>query len=119
MQLRAHVVDSLILKWCCVTLITIQARNLTQNALDQMTNGHTRRDSVGIDNHVWVNTFASEWQILLPISHTTSTLLTVTRGEFITDLRNFNSSHFDFNESLVFVICSQNDLVYVAFLRVL
>lgn len=84
-----------------------------------MTNSHTRWDSMGINNHIWVNTFTGKWQVLLPISHTTSTLLSVTRCKFITDLRNFNSSHFDFNESLVFVICSQNDLVNVTFLRVL
>jgi len=41
MQLRAHIVNSLILEWRCITLVTIETSNLTQNTLDQVTDGHT------------------------------------------------------------------------------
>ena len=84
-----------------------------------MTDGHTRRNSMGVDYHVRHHTFARERQILLSIGHTTGTLLAVTRGEFITDLGNLYSSHLDFDKSFVLVIRGQDHLVDVAFLRVL
>ena len=84
-----------------------------------MTDGHTRRNSVRIDNHVRYYTFAREWQIFLSISHTTSTFLTVTGGKLIANLRDFDSSHLYFDESFIFVVRSQDNLINVAFLRVL
>jgi len=84
-----------------------------------MTNGHTGRNSVRIDNHVRDQTFTSEWQIFLTISHTTSTFLSVAGGKFIADLRDFDSSHLYFDESFIFIVRSQYNLVNVAFLRVL
>lgn len=72
-----------------------------------------------IDNHVGHQTFTSKGQVLLSIGHSTSAFLTVTRGELVTDLGNLNSSHLDFDEAFVFVICGQDDLVDVALLRVL
>jgi len=84
-----------------------------------VTNSHTRRDSVRIDNHVRHYTFSSEWQILLSVSHTTSSLLTVTTSEFVSNLRNSNGSHFNFSKSKVFFVSSYDNLVNDTTLRVL
>lgn len=119
MELRAHVINSLVLERCRVTFITVECGDLTQNALDQMTNGHTRGDSVRVDNHVGHEPLNSEWQILLTIRHTASTFLSVTRGKLVSDLRRLDGSHLYLNEALILIVGRQNDRIDVAFLGVL
>lgn len=84
-----------------------------------MTDCHTGWNSVRVDNHIWYNTFDREWKVLLPIGHPTSTFLSMTTSEFITDLGNFNSSHLYLHESFVLIVCCQNNLFDIPFFRVL
>lgn len=84
-----------------------------------MTDRHTGWNSVRVDNHIWYNTFNCERKILLSISHSTSSFLAVTTSEFITDLGYFYSSHFDFNESLILIVCCQDNLFDIPLFRVL
>lgn len=80
-----------------------------------MANSHAGGDSVGIYNHVGSYALDGKGQILLSVSHATSSLLTMARSEFVTDLGNFDSSHFNFDKSFFLLICSENDLIDVAF----
>ena len=84
-----------------------------------MTNSHTWGDSVWIHNHVWHNSFHSERQIFLAICHTTGTFLSMTWGKLITDLRHFNSAHFNFDKAFIFIVGSKNNLINIAFFRML
>lgn len=59
-ELRANVVNSLVLERRRVTFVTIQRCDLTQNTFNQMTNRHTRRDSVRVHDHVGDEAFNSE-----------------------------------------------------------
>jgi hypothetical protein len=81
-----------------------------------MTDSHAGGNSVGVHNHVGSYALNCKGQIFLPISHANSSLLTVARGEFVADLGNFDGSHFNFDESFFLLICSENDLIDVAFL---
>lgn len=73
-----------------ISLCTLQCSNLRHEGLDKMANCHSRRDSVRIDNHIGSDTFSGEWKIFLSIGHTTSSLLTMTRSELISNLWNLN-----------------------------
>ena len=64
-----------------------------------------------IDDHIWNDTFSCVGQVLLSVSHSASTLLSVTTSKLITNLWNFNCSHFDLCEPLVIFICCNDDLV--------
>jgi len=62
-----------------------------------MTNGHSGGDSMGVDNHVGIDTLSSERQVLLPISDSTGSLLSVSTGELVSNHGDLNSSHLNFD----------------------
>ena len=99
MQLVRDILDCLPLEGSRVTLVTVQTGDLTQDSLDHMPDGHTRRDSVRVDNHVGNDAFNSEWQVFLSIGHTASSLLTVTTGKLVTDLGHLDCSHLDLDQA--------------------
>jgi len=98
-ELVRDVLDGLALEGCCVTLVSVQTGNLGQDCFNQMTDCHTRGDSVRIDDHIGHNTFDREGQVFLSVSHSTSSLLSVTTGKLVSDLWRFNRSHLNFHES--------------------
>jgi len=82
-----------------------------------MTDSHTRGDSVRVDDHVRHETLNRVGEVFLSVGHSTSTFLTVTRGELITNLGHFDSSHLNLHKSFILIVCCQNDRVDVTFLR--
>lgn len=59
-QLVRDVLDSLTLERSRIALVAVQTGDFTEDGLDQVTNGHTRRDSMRVDNHVWNDALNSE-----------------------------------------------------------
>lgn len=84
-----------------------------------MTDGHPRRDGVGVHNHVRVDALNRERQVFLTVCHAACSFLSVTTCKLISDLRNLDRSHFDLDHTLLLFIGSDHDLIDVAFLRVL
>lgn len=84
-----------------------------------MTNRHTRRDGMRVDDQVWNNALSSERQIFLSVKHTDSTLLAVSAGKLVPDLWNALRPHLDLGESLALLVHCENDLVNLTRLRVL
>lgn len=82
-----------------------------------MANCHPGRDSMGVDNHVRNNSIACERQILLPVSYSACSLLSVSTGKLVTDLRNLNRSHLDFDIPHVFFVGSHAHCVNDSFFR--
>lgn len=80
-----------------------------------MANSHSWRNSVRVDNHVGIYSFYCERQVLLTVSHATRTFLAVSACELISNLRNLDLSHLNFNKSLVFLVCGYYNLIDVAF----
>ena len=105
------IVDILATEGGGITFRAIERSYFTQQAFNQMPNGHSGGDSMRVHYHVWHYTFTSERKIFLPVSHTTRTLLAMSTGEFISNLRDSDSSHLHFNEALPILIGSQDDLV--------
>jgi len=119
MQLLRNIVYSLSLERCSIALITIQTRHFRQDSFNQVTDCHSRWDSVRVDNHIGHDAFDRKRQVLLAVSHSAGSFLTVTTSELVSNLRHFDCSHFNFHESAHFLICGHHNLVNVAFLRVL
>lgn len=97
----------------CITFI---GRNFSLDALYQVTDSHTRRDSVRIDNNVGCKTFAGERHVFLPVLNSACTLLSVTRRKFVADLRNTHAAHSDLAEFISFAVQRQHHLIdYTSF----
>ena len=76
-ELVGDELDCLALEGCRITFITIETGYLTEDSLDQVTNSHTRGDSVRVHDHVRDDSFNCEWQVFLAIRHTACTLLSM------------------------------------------
>lgn len=76
-----------------------------------MADRHTRRDSVRIHDHVRYDAFSSERQVLLSVSHAASTLLSMSTGELVTDLRDSHCSHLYLSKELRVLIRGDDHLV--------
>ena len=110
---------SLALERCRVTLISIKSRNFAENALNQVTDCHSGWNSVWVNNHVRIDTFNSKRQVFLSICHAACSFLTVPRCELVSDLRNFDGSHFNLDHALLLFVRCDHNLVDVALFRVL
>ena len=87
------------------------SRPLAQQALDQVPDGHPGRDGVRIDDEVGSDALRSERHVFLAIRDPNSTLLTMTRSKFITDLRNTGRPYTNLHELLPISVRGQEDLV--------
>ncbi|KAH0356966.1 putative DNA-directed RNA polymerase II subunit RPB2, partial [Aureobasidium melanogenum] len=63
-----------------------------------MGNGHTRRNGVRVDDDVRNKSIGGEGHILLTVGNTDGTLLTVTRGKLVTNLRNLRCARTNLDE---------------------
>ena len=72
-----------------------------------------------VDDQVWTDAFLGEGHVLLAVGHSNSTLLAMSGGELITDLRDSYRSHLDLCEAVSVFVCGDNDLVNHTFFRVL
>lgn len=71
-----------------ITLGSEKRCELREQTLDQMTDRHSRRDGVRVDDDVRGDALARERHILLPIRDTDRTLLTVSGRKFVANLRD-------------------------------
>ena len=94
-QLVRNVLYGLPLERRGVSFVTVQTGNLAENSFDQVTNGHTRRDGVWVDNHVWHDALHSERKILLSVGHATGSFLPMSTGELVSDLGCLDRTHLD------------------------
>ena len=108
-----------VLERCSIALMTFQGSHFGWKTLNQVTNCHSRRNSVRIDDEIWDYSFLSEGHIFLMISHSNGTFLAMSRSKLISNLRDSNWSHFDFGEGLTLIVNSNNNWVNFAILWVL
>ena len=76
-----------------------------------MTNGHTRGDSVRIDNQIRLDALRGERHILRRVGDTAGTLLPVTRSKLVTDLRYAHGTHTDLRELVAVLVRTQHHLI--------
>lgn len=91
--------------------ITFISRNFPLDTFNQVTNSHTRGDSVRIDNNVGCKTFARKRHVFLPVLNSACTLLPMARRKFVADLRNTYTAHSDLAKLVSFAIQCQHHLI--------
>ena len=65
-----------------------------------------------VNDEVRHNALSCEWKVLLPVEHAHSTLLSMSAGKLITDLRDALGPHLDLSKSLAKLIHSYGDLLF-------
>jgi hypothetical protein len=80
--------DSQVCEGSCIPLVSDESGYLGKKTFDQMTNCHTRRNSMRIYDQIGDNALRCERHVFLPVGDTNGTFLTVTRGELVSNLRN-------------------------------
>ena len=76
-----------------------------------MSNGHSGRNAMRVDNHIRNNTINTERKIFLSICHSTCSLLTMSWSKFITYLRNSHTSDSHLRKLVAICICRHDDKV--------
>jgi len=118
-QHAGHKLNRLSAERCRIAFIAVETDYFREQTLDQMTNRHSRRDSVRVDNHVRVDSLYGEWQVFLPISYSARSLLSMPTGKFVTNHRDLDRSHLDLNVPHILFIRRHAHLVNYALFRVL
>mmetsp|Transcript_4817 Transcript_4817/g.13483 ORF Transcript_4817/g.13483 Transcript_4817/m.13483 type:complete len:410 (-) Transcript_4817:2321-3550(-) len=95
----------------CVTLKAQDGRDLPLKTLNQLSDGHARRNGVRVDNEVGCDSFTSVRHILLAVRNPHCSLLTVTTGEFVPNLRNANGPDADFHKLVAVPVGREHDPV--------
>eukprot|EP00962_Isochrysis_galbana_P042385 scaffold15837_cov99-Isochrysis_galbana.AAC.3 len=97
-----------------VALVAGERRNLGQEALDQVADGHARRDGVRVDDDVRRDALAGKGHILLPVSDADSALLPVPRGKLVADLRDAYRPDAHLDKLPALCVGREQDLINVA-----
>ena len=71
---------------------SFEGADLTTNHFQDVSHGHSRRDSVRVDDQVRHNTVSGEGHVLWVNKASNDTLLSVSRSELVTDFRNLVAS---------------------------
>lgn len=67
-----------------------------------------------VDDKVWSYSLSGEWQVLLSVGHATSSFLSMSAGELVTDLRDSLRSHLDLCKPKTLFIDCENYLIYLS-----
>ena len=110
-QSLADVINLNIRKRSGIAFTPLEDSNLPENALDQLRDGHARRDGVRVDNDVRDYALAGERHVLLAVRHTDRSLLTVPRCEFVTNLRYADVADTDLREAVPLLRSADQNVV--------
>mmetsp|Transcript_10118 Transcript_10118/g.15281 ORF Transcript_10118/g.15281 Transcript_10118/m.15281 type:complete len:422 (-) Transcript_10118:326-1591(-) len=94
-----------------ISLFSQQRGDLPQQTLNQLPNGHTRGNSVRIDNQIGSNTLACEGHVFWTIGNTHCSLLTVTTGKLVSNLRDTNRTYTNLHQSETFLVGRQHHTI--------
>lgn len=81
-----------------------------------MTNCHSWRDAMWVNDKFWCHPIHREWQVFLSVSHPTCTLLSMSTTILVTYLRNTKTSHFHFYKAIPFLVFCNQNVFYNTFL---
>mmetsp|Transcript_14281 Transcript_14281/g.27527 ORF Transcript_14281/g.27527 Transcript_14281/m.27527 type:complete len:216 (+) Transcript_14281:230-877(+) len=92
-------------KRCRVSLLAKASAELTHQALDQVTDGHSRRNSMGVHYNIRSDSFSREGHVLLVVCHPNRTLLPVSASKLVPDFGNSDGTHPQLHELPTLVVC--------------
>lgn len=100
-----------------VSLCSLERCNLRQQTLDQVTDGHSGRNSVRVDDDVGRDSLGRERHVLLTVRDSDCSLLTVTRGKLVSNLRHSSRSDSNLDKLGTVGVGGDEDLVDNTLLR--
>mmetsp|Transcript_38486 Transcript_38486/g.101520 ORF Transcript_38486/g.101520 Transcript_38486/m.101520 type:complete len:291 (-) Transcript_38486:136-1008(-) len=100
-----------------VALVACERRDLGEQTLDQVADGHARGDGVRVDDDVGRDALARERHVLLALREADRSLLPVARRKLVANLRDAHRADAYLDELAPFLIGRQEHLVHVASLR--
>lgn len=100
-----------VLEGCCIAFDTIKGCDFGRESFYQVTDCHSRWDSVRVDNEVRCDTLLGEGHVLLLVCHSDRTFLSVTTGELVTDLRDSYRSHFNLGKKVALLVKSEDNRI--------
>mmetsp|Transcript_18796 Transcript_18796/g.29913 ORF Transcript_18796/g.29913 Transcript_18796/m.29913 type:complete len:267 (+) Transcript_18796:525-1325(+) len=86
----------MILEWSGIAFIASNSTHFRQQTLNQMSDGHSRRNAVRIDNQVRIHAQLIEWHILRSVQHSTRPFLSMSRGKLVANLWHTQRSYAHF-----------------------
>jgi hypothetical protein len=111
METLTDVINLDIRERCGIALATLENCNLPQNTLNQLCDSHTGRDSMGIHNDVWHNSFTRKRHIFLAIRHSNCSFLSMPGCKLITNLWNTNIANSNLGEAVSLLRGRDKDVV--------
>lgn len=97
-----------------IALFARRGGHFAHQALDELPDGHARRDGVRVDDDVRRDAFHGEGHVLLPVGHAHGALLSVSRRELVSYLWRSNRAHPHLHELVALVVGRQHHLVHDA-----
>jgi len=79
-------------KGCCVSLAASQRGHLARQTLHHVSDGHPRRNGMRVHDQIGYDSLLSEWHIFLTVGNAHGAFLTMSRCEFVTDLRHSHNT---------------------------
>mmetsp|Transcript_21892 Transcript_21892/g.51641 ORF Transcript_21892/g.51641 Transcript_21892/m.51641 type:complete len:260 (-) Transcript_21892:256-1035(-) len=110
-QTARHVVDVHVREGRGVALAPLEDRDLPEDTLDELRDGHPGWDGVGVDDDVGHDALAREGHVLLPVRHPDGTLLSVAGGELVPDLGNADVADAHLREAVALLRSAYQDVV--------
>ena len=101
-----------------VALARLQRRDLAEQTLDELSDGHTRGNGVRVHDDIRNDAVLREGHVFLPVRHSDRSLLSVSRAQFVADLRDAYRAHLHLHEAEASLVGGQHHLVHDAALRV-
>mmetsp|Transcript_22559 Transcript_22559/g.51658 ORF Transcript_22559/g.51658 Transcript_22559/m.51658 type:complete len:223 (-) Transcript_22559:2734-3402(-) len=106
-----------ICKRSCITFHTLEHHHLPQQTFDQLSDGHSGGDGMGVDNDIRNDAFRGEGHVFLAVGHTDGSLLSVTRSKFISNLWNTRISDSDLRKSISLLRGGNHNVVHNTIVR--
>ena len=100
MKLLKHFINCNIQERCSISFFSPETGNLTSQTLYKMTDCHTRRNTMRINDKIRYNSLNCKRHVFLTIGHTNNTFLTVSTSKFITNLWASDTSCFYFCKAI-------------------
>ena len=99
-------------KGCSIRNGSIMRGCLSKESLNQLRNGHTRRDRMGVHNHIRNKSLNCSRHIMSAHKHTNGSLLSVTIGKLVSQFRNSVLNDADFYKTPSIIIDCDSHFFY-------
>eukprot|EP01139_Manchomonas_bermudensis_P002636 Amastigsp_a5308_12.p3 type:complete len:160 gc:universal Amastigsp_a5308_12:1865-1386(-) len=110
-ELVGEVLDGGVRERSGVALTSCHCGDFAEEALDELGDGHARRDGVRVHDDVGDDAFAGEGQVFLAVRDAAGALLPVARRELVADVRDAYRARADLADDKALAVGGEHDAV--------